>query len=80
VARGVVVSGDGVWRPSMTNSFDSVVFSDDNLLQSFVYACSCWLNPHNFFSLIMMYDVYIYATFFNDLCFARYEPSNFLRV
>jgi hypothetical protein len=30
-----------------------------------------------FFSLIMMYDVDIYATFCNNLCFARYQSSNF---
>jgi hypothetical protein len=27
-----------------------------------------------FFSLTMMYDVDIYATFYNNLCFAQYHP------
>jgi hypothetical protein len=35
-------------RPPFTNSFDpvaSAVSSSDDLLQSFVYACGCWLSP-----------------------------------
>jgi hypothetical protein len=30
-----------------------------------------------FSSLIMMYGVVISAIFYNDLCFARYQPSGF---
>jgi hypothetical protein len=29
------------------------------------------------FSLIIMFGVGIYVTFGNDLCFVRYQPSNF---
>jgi hypothetical protein len=29
-----------------------------------------------YFSLIVMYDVGIYAIFYNDLCFTRYQPYN----
>jgi hypothetical protein len=44
--------------------------------------CLCmWLlavKPiQGFSSLIMMYDTCIYATFYNDICFARYHPSSF---
>jgi hypothetical protein len=80
VAQGVCCKG--LWsarrfrRPSITNSSDlvvSVASSDDDLPQSFVSYMRL-LGDHilEFFSLIMMYDVSIYATFYNDLYLARY--------
>jgi hypothetical protein len=65
----------------MTNSSNSVVsaaaFGDD-LLQSFVYACGCSLSLYkDYISLIMMYGVGIYSTFYTDLCFTRYQSFNF---
>jgi hypothetical protein len=60
---------------------DQLIRSDglgDDLLQSFVYAWDCWLSPYqDYLSLIMMYDIGIYATFCNNLWFAPYQAFNF---
>jgi hypothetical protein len=43
--------------------------------------CLCmWLIVMQLSSLIMMYGISIYGTFYNDLSFVRYQPSSFLRV
>jgi hypothetical protein len=54
-------------RPPMTTSSNPL----------FMQACGCWLSPYYNFSLIMTYSVSIYATFYNDLCFARYQHLTF---
>jgi hypothetical protein len=56
VAWGAVVSSDGghtrrgwLLRPSMTKSCNPVASpasSNDDSVQSFVYACGCWLSPY----------------------------------
>jgi hypothetical protein len=87
IVRGVVVSVDGghtrhgwLHRPSMTNYSDPwprrrpPVTTSSNPV--FMHTAVGWAHT-KIFSLIMMYDVDIYATFCNNLCFARYQSSNF---